>query len=177
MFRKLFGTGRGTGAENGKARPPLPVTFDALQEMAFNHTQALMAGHEAWGVAEAFKWDVDLDAGSISWFFLDGRTVKAPAQLIGTWTGRDDSFLWGWDHPSAPPGSAHAAAAVKAHAERHAIGELQASRRSCGFEEGWQLAAIAVLVGDLQGVYRGQASPGTWAYLGFGPVTISRPKA
>ena len=174
MFKKLFGKGE-TPKNSDSNRPPLPTKFEPLQDMAFHHTQALMAAHQgSWRLGEGDQWAVDLAAGEIRWTFPDGKLVRAPGQLIATWNSADDTFLWGWDHPSAPPGSAVAAAAAKAHADAHAIEELQISKVSCSMEDGWQLAAIAVLLGDLQGVYRGQASETAWAYIGFGNVTISK---
>lgn len=168
MFRRLFGK-RG----DKDAAPPLPTTYDELVARAFAHTQALMEVQAGLiGIARATTWDVDLQEGTITWTLPD-RIVRAPGQLIATWNAQDETFLWGWDHPSAPPGSAIAAAKVKAHADAHGITQLQTAKAGCSFEEGWQLASIAVLAGDLQGVYRGQASDTAWAYIGFGNVSMS----
>ncbi len=168
MFRKLFGK-----RDTKPAAPPLPVTYDDLVARAFAHTQALMEVQAGpIGIAQATNWDVDLQAGSITWTLPD-RVIRAPAELIGTWNAQDETFLWGWDHPSAPPGTAIAAAKVKAHADTHGITRLQTGTAQCSFEEGWQLASVAVLAGDLQGVYRGQASDTAWAYIGFGNVSVS----
>lgn len=171
MFKKLFGGKK----KKQTTRPPLPTDFEGFQEMAFNHTQALMAGHTAgWRIDKAANWDVDLAGGHITWTFTDGKIARASAQLIATWSSQEDTFLWGWDHPSAPPGTAVAAQAVRDHAARHNIEQLLTGKVACSFEDGWQLAAMAVLAGDLQGVYRGQASDTAWAYIGFGNVTLSK---
>ena len=171
MFKKLFGRKIAPSSD----RPNLPCDFNELQEMAFHHTQALMEAHtNTWGLGTAENWDVDLAAGQIAWSFADGKIARAPAQLIATWSSQEDTFLWGWDHPSAPPGTALAAQAVRDHAARQNIEQLLGSKVACSFEDGWQLAALAVLAGDLQGVYRGQASDTAWAYIGFGNVTLSK---
>ncbi len=171
MFKNLFGRKNKPVAE----RPALPADFETLQEMAFNHTQALMSAHsESWGLGQAENWDVDLAAGQIMWTFADGKVARAPAQLIATWSSSENSFLWGWDHPSAPEGTAIASAALRAHAETHGIAQLLESKVECSMDDGWQLAAMAVLAGDLQGVYRGQASETAWAYIGFGNVSLSK---
>lgn len=171
MFRKLFG-----GKKQRQAtRPPLPTDFEGFKEMAFNHTQALMAAHTAsWHIDHAENWDVNLVGSVITWTFADGKIARAPAQLIATWSNQEDTFLWGWDHPSAPPGTALAAQAVRDHAARHNIEQLLEKKVACSFDDGWQLATMAVLAGDLQGVYRGQASDTAWAYIGFGEVTLSK---
>lgn len=179
MFGKLFGRkgSSGSGSSDGTGgagRPVIPSDPAALREMAMAHTQTLMSAHEGlWHISEAQTWDVDLKAPEIRWIFADGRIVRAPVQLIGTWNSVDNTFLWGWDHPSATPETGIAAAAVKAFADKHAIASLQSAKAACTFEEGWDLAAHAVLIGDLQGIYRGQASDTAWAYLGFGQITLS----
>ena len=152
----------------------LPTTYDALLEAGFAHVQALQSVHEGtWKMSEADRYDVDLSAGQIYWAYAD-KIVSAPAELLGTWNPSDGTLLWGWDHPSAPPGSAVATAALKSHADAHGIAQLQSSKTRCDFEECWKLAAAAGLVGDLQGISRFEASPGgPWAYIGFGNVTIS----
>lgn len=175
MFGKFFGKNNNkAGAAEPRQKPPLPTTFHEFKEMAHHHAEALTAAHQSsWGLGSGERWDVDLAKGEITWIFPD-KVVRAPAQLIATWNSADTTFLWGWDHPSAPPGTAIAAAAVKAHADTSGIVELLDPKPSCSMEEGWALAAMAVLAGDLQGVYRGQASDTAWAYIGFGNVTISK---
>jgi len=169
MLGKFFGK---KGGETPKRN--LPNTFEELRKKAHHYTEALVSAHRSgWGLGEGERWDVDLAAGQITWTFPD-KIVRAPAELIATWNSADKTFLWGWDHPSAPPDSAVAAAAVKAHADANGILELQDPKPNCPMEEGWSLAAIAVLVGELQGVYRGQASDTAWAYIGFGSVTLSQ---
>lgn len=101
--------------------------------------------------------------------------MRAPVQLIGTYADSDASFLWGWNHPSAPDGSAKAAQAVKDHADRHAMSQLQPGKMALdSADDAWPVAAIAMLAGNLQGIYRGLAAPGVYAFLGFGTVTISK---
>lgn len=178
MFRKLLGLGRKSpGAANGKdrTRPPLPAEFESLKTMAMTHTQALTNAHSAsWGFGSEQRWDVDLAGGVITFVFED-KLVRAPVQLIGTYSDKEGTFLWGWDHPSAPAGTATAAQAVKTHADTHAIEELQSSKLAFETADAvWSVAAIAVLAGDLQGIYRGLAAPGVYAFLGFGEVTIRK---
>lgn len=183
MFGKLFGrkkkpavtapTPGAASADPDSARPSLPTDMKSLIGMAMAHTQALQKGHlESWGFGHNTTWDVDLEAGTISWTFPD-KVARASAELIGTYSEKDSSFLWGWNHPSAPEGSAIAAAAVKSHADTHDLEQLQAGKVKCGLDDCWPLSSTAVLIGDLQGVYRGNAAEGVYAFIGFGKVTLS----
>ena len=171
MFGKLF---RGKNAK-GNQNSNHPSDFDTLLEKAFHHTQALQSAHsETWRMGEAENFNVDFETGKILWSFADGVLVTADAQLIATWSDKDGSYLWGWDHPMCPPAPAEAAHAVKNHADMHQIQQLQVRKIECEIDDGWQLAAIAVLLGNLQGVYRAPASAGAFAYIGFKNIEISK---
>lgn len=161
-----------TAQEHTSNRPAPPADMKSLIGIAMAHTQALQKGHvETWGLGQGDRWDVDLQAGTISWTFAD-KIVRAPAELIGTYSENDGSFLWGWNHPSAPEGSAVAATAVKAHGDAHGLKELQSGKLNCKLDDCWPLSSMAVFIGDLQGVYRGQAGDGVYAFIGFGRVTL-----
>lgn len=155
-----------------QARPTIPTNYADLLTMAREHVATLSGAHAAWGFGREEHWSVDLDQGLLEWSFPD-RVVRAPAQLIGTWASDLGTLLWGWDHPSAPPGSAVAAQQVKDFADAHAIAELQAPEQPCTREQAQELACIAVLIGDLQGLYVAQASRTALAFLGFGGVAVS----
>jgi hypothetical protein len=52
-----------------------------------------------WGMDEA-AWAADLESGIITFTSTrKGLVVAAPVQLIGTFNGEDQTWLWGWDHP------------------------------------------------------------------------------
>lgn len=48
-------------------------------------------------IARDGEWSADLDEGTLT---VGGRTYAA--ELLGTQSAGDDTFLWGWEHPSAP---------------------------------------------------------------------------
>lgn len=152
----------------------IPTDHAGLVERSMVHVSTLQAFHsETWHMDEADDASVDLVAGRITWT-LPERMVTAPVELLGTWSPADQTFLWGWEHPSAPPGTAVAAAATRDFAIEHGIGQLSTAKVVCPFDDTWPLVAPAVLIGDLQGIYRMETAPGgAWAFLGFGTVSMS----
>ena len=166
---------KGENPPTGRPELPIPTTYAELLTFSINYVAAQQQAHTSlWGLGTEQNWDVDLDAGTLTWHATEkGMTVTAPTQLLGTWNPDDQTFLWGWDHPSAPPGTAIAAEAVRQYATAHGIAELQPRSISCSFDECYRVAATASPIGDLQGVYRADAG-GPWVYLGFGPVSIQQ---
>jgi hypothetical protein len=157
-------------AEDG--RPVIPTNYADLLRMAAAHVSALTQGHGSWGLGRHQTWAVDLDRGTIEWRFSD-RVARAPVELIGTWASDLGTYRWGWDHPAIPAASAPSAQAVKSFADTHRISELQSVELPCSLEQAQEIASTAVLIGDLQGLFVGQASRTALAYLGFGEVTLS----
>lgn len=152
--------------------PVLPTEYDALAEMAQNHTLLQQEFHMGtWGLGEGDRWNIDLETQKIWWTFED-KIVEADLEVLGTWSGRDNSFLWGWDHPSVPQSMRNATIKTKAYADEHDIDELKDSMTNCDFEDCWEIASIAGLIGDLDGIYRGEAGGSTWIYMGFNNITL-----
>lgn len=162
-----------SGAD-AQGRPVIPTNYADLVTMARAHVDALTYGHSAWGFGRTERWAVDLDAGTIEWTLPDNVVAFAPAQLIGTWASDLGSYRWAWDHPAVAPGGAPAAQAVREFASANDIAELQPVEFECTRENANDIASVAVLIGDLQGLYVGQASRTALAYLGFGAVSLTR---
>jgi len=161
-----------TNAYGQDGQPVIPTNYADLLRMAAAHVAALTYGHMSWGLGRHDNWAVDLNRGTIEWRLSD-RVARAPVELIGTWASDLGTYRWGWDHPAIPAASAPSAQAVKAFADAHSIAELQSAELPCSFEQAQDIASTAVLIGDLQGLFVGQASRTALAYLGFGEVTLS----
>lgn len=150
-----------------------PTDFDGLMEKANHHISTLQSAHqESWGFGRADRFEVDFEQGLIQFIFEGDKKAVAPVTLIGTWSAGPKEFLWGWDHPMCPPADNAAASAVKAYAETHNIDLLKDRSLNCEGDDGWGLAAVACLLGDLQGVYR-TPNGENLVYLGFGNITLS----
>ncbi|HEX8301255.1 MAG TPA: hypothetical protein VF617_06390 [Sphingomonas sp.] len=57
--------------------------------------------NETWRMDRAI-WAADLDLGFITFTNERKWIITAPVQVIGTFNSEDNSWLWGWDHPSIP---------------------------------------------------------------------------
>lgn len=55
-----------------------------------------------WHLGKEDHWSADLDAGTITFHFKNGKVANASIQVVGTYNQSDGTFLWGWDHPSVP---------------------------------------------------------------------------
>lgn len=145
----------------------------AIIERALAELQTKTAAHDgAWGLGRA-DWAVDLPAATII-FTNETFRATAPVQVVGTYTTQDDSWLWGWEHPSVPPPCALDAQKVKEFAEQHGLGRLLTPKMYCTELDAWAFTALAAYLAEAQGAYRGPTGQAL-VFMTFGEVTLSAP--
>lgn len=148
------------------------MNFAELQEQANNHLAALTEAHNnAWGLGSADQWSADQETGLITWTFAHGVEATAPFQIVGTYNSQDGTFLWGWDHPSVMEPLQSDAQAVRDYANANSIERLLDQKISCSEKEAWEFAALATLINERQGAYRGPAGT-TFVFMTFDEVTL-----
>lgn len=127
-----------------------------------------------WHLGEEESWNVDQERGELVLAFTDGSTASAPVQIVGTLSTRDGTFLWGWDHPSVARPLQADAARCRAFGEEHGAKEFTTQKVSCTETRAWAYAALAMRLAGASGAYRGEAAPGTYVFMTFGEVQLSR---
>jgi len=102
--------------------------------------------------------------------------VTAPVQVVGTYSTKDGTFMWDWDHPSIPDPARIASQAVQTFGVKHGLDVLTTRKVAISEEEAWELTALANYLWKAQGAYRGPANGGTTlVYMTFGELTITKP--
>lgn len=129
--------------------------------------------HSKWRLGDAERWDVDQEKGIITWTFDDGVIVTAPCQIVGTYNIEAQTYLWAWENSSILDNLKDDAKGVLEFAKENEIDFLQQAQLECDEEAAWDLAALANLLADREGVYRGPAGP-TVIFCTFGKVKISK---
>ncbi len=150
-----------------------PPALKQQIEKAVNGLQALTTAHEGmWQIGSA-DWSVDQDEGTIVFVSPKGTRAVAPVQIIGTYNTQHGSWLWGWDHPSVEPPLAQHAKKVLAFGRKNAFSALTTRKLFCTEQNAWDLAALACMLNEAQGAYRGPAGT-TLIFFTFGEVQLSK---
>lgn len=174
MFKKFFESKNKVRNEVESSVSQHPTSFETLHEKAFLHSQELQKIFDKnWRTNQIERFDADLVQKRICWTLKDGKVIEAPANLIGTWSAKSETFLWGWDHPSCPPADNSAAKAVLSYAEKHEIVELKLRKIEVNEDDAFQVATIGVFLGGLDGIYAAPGSNGSRLFIGFGEVKFS----
>lgn len=152
----------------------------AEPDLSFARAVELLAAQTAfhentWRQGSA-RWDADLDAGTITFTNDQGWVVTAPVQVVGTYSTKDGTFLWGWDHPSIPEPARIASQVVQTFGAKYGLEVLTTRKVAISEEEAWELTALANYLWKGQGAYRGPTNGGTTlVYMTYGELTITKP--
>lgn len=153
-------------AESLKPEQYIAQSYVGLQDVTAVHSKT-------WGLGSEANWGVDLNAGKISFIFEDGKKAIADVQVIGTFSP-NGTFMWGWDHPSVKGEPAKHAMLLKTFGEKHQIKELLTQPVKITEQQAWEYTAVAMRLGNNNGAYRANAGGGTWVYMTFGEVSLSK---
>jgi hypothetical protein len=99
---------------------------------------ATEAHAKTWHFGEEHSWDVNQDEGQIVFSFDEGIIATAPVQIIGTFNANDETFMWGWDHPSIKDELQINATRVKSFGKKNGSKELATQKVSCTEERAWE---------------------------------------
>jgi hypothetical protein len=164
------------------ATPPLRAqeTEVAMEEPDLSFARAIeglnvqTAFHDQTWRAGNSQWAVDLELGVITFTNPDGWVITAPVQVVGTYSTKDGTWLWGWDHPSVPEPARVASHKVRAFGEQYGLDVLTTRMVELTEDEAWELTALANYLWQGQGAYRGPAGT-TLVFMTFGEITITKP--
>jgi hypothetical protein len=117
------------------------------------------------------RWSVDQNTGLIQFERRDGVLINAPVQIIGALNPRNDSFTWGWDHPSVKVRLRAFAERTRWFGDRHNLNELTEPVVKMSEADAWRLTAVAVKVNAAMGAYRAPTG-GPVIFMTIGEPTI-----
>jgi hypothetical protein len=157
----------------GQGNPPLPPEFSKLQRRSIEELKLKTEAHrQGWGLDRIRHWDLSQDSGELIFSLATGIKAVAPAQIIGTYNAEDHTWLWAWANPSIEDNMKLDSLIVRRYGEEHRIDRLIQPKWVGTEGDAWAMLAVAVMLCDEQGGYRGPAGA-TYVFMAFGEVTLS----
>lgn len=154
-------------------KPPLPSDFATLQHDSIEELKVKTDAHRQVWADRIERWDLNQESGKLVFSLKDGMKAVCPAQIIGTYNSKDQTWLWAWANPSIEEKLTVDALKLKKYGEEHHIDRLT-TRKWVGTEEdAWAMVALAVKLCGEQGAYRGPAGS-TYVFMTFGEVALSK---
>ena len=158
----LFGCGRKTDMD-----------FKAMMERAQVNLQTKTASHQAvWDFGKAARWDLNQDNGVLVFTYPD-KTVTCDAQIIGSFDKSQGTWLWAWDNPSVAANLTKASKQLLEYGKQHGFEKLTRAEWKATEQDAWDMAALATLICQAQGAYRGPAGD-VYVFMTFGAPKITK---
>jgi hypothetical protein len=153
------------------------LDFDTLIERSMEELHAKTTGHDGiWQLSKS-DWDIDQNAGTIVFMSPKGTIATCPVQIIGTFNTKENTWLWGWDHPQVDRSLQEHARLCREYGKKHGIRALTSRKlTSANVDDGWQLTALACKLANAQGGFRGPLGS-TQVYVTIGLPSLSSNKA
>lgn len=146
--------------------------FEALIHQSMEELRLKTAGHDAgWRISQA-AWNVDQDAGTIT-FTPNGMSVTCSIQIIGTRNSLDNSWMWSWGNPSIPEELQRHAKKVRDYGAETKNLWLTTPMMRCPSDKAWGMTAVACKLNNAEGAFRG-VDGDTEIFMTFDAVKISK---
>ena len=181
FFSKLLGKHEDDRADEGPGEAPGPATdapANPRLTALVNEGQAQMrthaeSHHDAWGIGDAERWDLDESRGEIRFTFPD-KVVTAPVQVLATYSRPSRSLVWAWANNTVADSLSRTSDQARQYGAEHQIPSLTAGQLP-DLDEAQANAFVsaAYAATGATGFYRDAGADGI-PYLVFGPeVTIT----
>ena len=158
---------------DGKSKVVYPPDLRPQVDRAMAGLQSLTAAHDGmWQIGQA-AWSIDQDEGTITFTSPKGIIATAPVQIVGSYNVQDGTWLWGWDNPSLEAPLTEHARRVQAFGQERGYDVLTTPKLACPEEQCWELTALACMVAEAQGAYRGPAGD-VRVFVTFGNVKLGK---
>ena len=116
---------------------------------------------------------MDQDDCLLRFHFSDRVVAECPAQIIGTFNSDDGTWLWAWANSSIVAEMTVGAEELRSYGEEKGFERLVQPTWSAAETDAWDMAAVACLLLDAQGAYRGPTGS-TYVFMTFGEVRLSQ---
>jgi hypothetical protein len=149
------------------------AAFDTLVQKAMNDLRAKTASHQAvWGFGKSERWDLNQTDGHLIFTFPD-KIVSCDSQVIGSYDKSVGTWLWAWDNPSVTSNLTTASRELREYGKEHGYAKMTHAEWKATEDEAWEMVALATLVCNAQGAYRGPAGD-SYVFMTFGTPKIEK---
>lgn len=160
--------------------PPKRPTIDdppellSLLEQSMDELKIKTQAHvDGWGLGSFDRWDFSQDDGLLVFSNDDGLRAECPAQIVGSYSTADESWLWAWANTTLDEPLTLDSRALRDYGEERGYARLTTAKWWGEEADAWHMAALAVKLRNAQGAYRGPAGL-NYVFFTFGEIRLSR---
>jgi len=143
--------------ESIRQRNRLPLSDALLEDLTHGSVRRLRVLNEAlFGPLEPHapsNFQLDDDSATIYFENSTGIVASAHFDVVGSWSGKSNTWLWSWANGTVPDHLTRELWVVRDYGDRHGVERLAEPSWTACEADGWQMAAIAAHLLRGMGVY------------------------
>lgn len=151
--------------------PSFPTEWDELVSLAQSYTNDCQERLTSeFSLLEWERYDYDQEDASLVFSSAGVPRVAMKIQIVGSWSARTNTWLWSWSDESILPGAAEYVHLLEQFGEEYDFERLKTPHWPAEQADGWEMACIACLLLQGEGVYRSPDDDGALF------MVVSRPE-
>lgn len=136
-------------------QPGFPTEWNELVALAEEYTNDCQERVVSeFSLEEWERFDYDQETNSLVFSSAGAPRVAAKAQIVGSWSARANTWLWSWNNESLPPDAAGYVPLLRQFGEQHDFERLKTPHWPADEADGWEMACVACLLLQGEGIYR-----------------------
>lgn len=136
-------------------QPSYSAEWDELSEMARQYASECQEHIvEEFSLEKWERFDYSEETASLVFSSAGKPRVGMTARVVGSWSERDKTWLWSWANDRLLPEAVESMQWLRLFGEQHGFERLKTPRWPAEQADGWEMACIACLLLQGEGVYR-----------------------
>jgi hypothetical protein len=132
-----------------------PTAWDELVSEACEFTEECQeALKDEFSLSDWERYDYDQEAASLVFSSGGVARVTMSIQVAGSWSRKSSSWLWAWDNTSILPSASENVHLLRRFGEQHGFERMHTAYFEAEEGDAWELASVACLLLEGDGVYR-----------------------
>ena len=115
---------------------------------------------DEFGFGSFERWDIDQEIGELVFSDGDVRKLDCSVTMIGSFSHRSETWMWGWANKSLLESLTRDTNAVRDYGTENGIEDLTVEKTPATEGEAWALSALACRILGGLGLYRGPTGNG-----------------
>jgi len=153
--------------------PVFPREWEDLLAEAQAHTQACRERLETeHALGDYPRYDYDQEAATLVFSGANRPNLSMDIQIVGSWAAKSGTWLWAWENDSILPSAKQYVHVLRKYGEQNGFERLSKAYFEASQADGWEMACVACLLLQADGVYRAPDEDGALFMLVSDPVLV-----
>jgi len=153
--------------------PVFPSDWDESLAEAQAHTQACRERLETeHALMDYPRYAYDQESATLVFSGADRPNLSMDIEIVGSWAAKSGTWLWAWENDSILPSAKQYVHVLRQYGDQNGFERLSTAYWEASQVDAWEMASVACLLLQADGVYRAPDEDGALFMLVSDPLRI-----